>query len=217
MKVINDFINIVCLGKFNPSILNKEFVKDNKIYDAKEEKSKPIFMPVMTNIGYDNIDFFIDLERFQIMQKVEGLEFTNKVIEIMFNYLKTLKYTPINIIGINLNSKIFSENNKRLIDNLNDEKIIYDIFKTKEYVFTYKIRRTKEEREYLNWTIESLNISKENLVKRLFITKQPDNYEVNFNMEIINIKDFKEIHYFLSSFEAIKGEYLKMIFNIFGE
>jgi len=68
--VINNYINMVVLGNFNPSILSHDFLVAECGFDLGNEPTEenpP--MPVVASLGYGDISFFADLGRLQITEK----------------------------------------------------------------------------------------------------------------------------------------------------
>ena len=218
MEIKNIFNNIVCIGKFNPSILNLKFLKDNNIYNLEKELAKPTITPVMVNLKYDNFDFFIELERFQITERNIREDFKIDVIKIIYNYLKVLKFTPISVVGINFESDIMIDNSDMLINNLKNDEVIRKILNTEEFIYSPRIKKNKKKYEYLSWNIETLQSENEKLIKRINIRKQNNNkYRFSFNNELKNIKDYNDLSFFIENFEKIKNENSKIINNLFGD
>jgi hypothetical protein len=214
----NVFNNAVCIGKFNPAILNLNFLEENKIFIPNKEVSKPTITPVMTHLKYDDIEFFLDLNRFQITQKNIGDDFKDDVVKIMYNYLKILQYTPINIVGINFVSDVDIENSEKLIKKLENNENILDALGVKEYIYDSKIRKNEKGFEYLNWDIETIQNAVNNSTKRINIMKKDkEKYRINYNIEIKDVKDFKDLLFFIDNFVTLKDEYNKIISNFFGD
>ena len=214
----NVLTNAVCIGKFNPGILNLNFLKENNIYIPKEEVSKPVITPFMVNLKYDDLEFFIEIERFQITKINIEEEFKDDAIKIMYNYLRILEFTPISLIGINFISDVSINNLEKLIENLENDKNITDTLKTKEFLFVPRIRKHEKGYEYLNWNIEVKQTDVKDLVKRIIISKQDkDKFRISSNFEIKNIKNYKDLSYFIENFEKMKEEHTKIIINFFGD
>ena len=56
------------------------------------------------------------------------------------------------------------------------------------------------------------------LVKRIIISKQDkDKFRISSNFEIKNIKNYKDLSYFIENFEKMKEEHTKIIINFFGD
>ena len=112
--------SIVFIGRFNPQILNHDFLVNNKILPEKEEPFKALFAkednkpftefmstPVLTTIKYDSINIVIEESRFQIQDLNNTDPSTSPIVSITKKYFgEILKYTPISAGGINLNGII---------------------------------------------------------------------------------------------------------------
>lgn len=110
-------MSVVALGSQNPQILNVDFLRDNEIVPVneapfdelfKQEKpfSKFISTPPFTNLALGPIEFIVDEQRFQLREYPITEWAEARIIRIMQNYFGVLKYTPLTMIGINLNSTI---------------------------------------------------------------------------------------------------------------
>lgn len=112
-----NFISFVALGGQNPQILNVDFLKKEKIvpldqhpfdtlFQQKKPFSKFVSTPVLSNLVLDTIEFIIDEQRFQIRDRSVTEWSDTKILSIAQRYFEVLKYTPLKVVGINLNSKI---------------------------------------------------------------------------------------------------------------
>ncbi len=112
-----NFISFVALGGPNPQILNIDFLKNNKILPLDQEPfvsisaqeklvKKFVSVPGFTNLILDNIEFLVDESRFQIREKEISEWGDTKILEIAKKYFEILPYTPLKLVGINLNSII---------------------------------------------------------------------------------------------------------------
>jgi hypothetical protein len=112
-----NFLSLVALGRPNPQILTVDFLKVNKIISTDEPPFDKLFqqekavkkflsVPGFTNLVLGNIEFIVDETRFQIREDgISGWTET-KIIDIAKKYFEVLRYTPLNLVGINLNSII---------------------------------------------------------------------------------------------------------------
>lgn len=109
----NDYINLVVLGSFNPSILTHDFlVKECEFALGNEPSSKIPNVPVIASLDYDNITFFADLGRLQITEK-NCKDLKSSRLPIYLNtYLQKLPYTPITKCGANFSYNLTVENTR---------------------------------------------------------------------------------------------------------
>lgn len=116
-ELSKNFISFVALGSQNPQILNVDFLKRERIvpidqppfdtlFQQKKPFSKFISTPVLSNLVLDTIEFIIDEQRFQIRDKSVTDWVDTKILYIAQRYFEILKYTPLKVVGINMNSKI---------------------------------------------------------------------------------------------------------------
>jgi hypothetical protein len=112
-----NYLSFVSMGGLNPQILNLDFLKTNKIIPTDDEqfseilkREKPltrfVSVPGFANLVLENIEFIIDENRFQLREiKISDWSHT-KILAIADKYFKVLPYTPLKVVGINLNSSI---------------------------------------------------------------------------------------------------------------
>ena len=105
--MINDYINLVVLGNFNPSILTHNFLTAVCGFDlgGKPTKENPP-MPVIASLDYDSFSFFADLGRLQITEKNCENPKQSKLPTYLKTYLDKLPYTPITKYGANFSRNI---------------------------------------------------------------------------------------------------------------
>jgi len=112
-----NFISVVALGGQNPQILNLDFLKANKIIKANEppfdellRQEKPltkfVSVPGFTNLVLGKIEFIVDEQRFQIRDEAIREWPETKILDIAEKYFQVLPYTPLKLVGVNLNSTI---------------------------------------------------------------------------------------------------------------
>ncbi len=108
-----NFASVVALGDQNPSILNIDFLKNNKIIsvDHSPFDQKPNFIstPPFATIGFGPVEIQVEEQRLQVREA--GLsDWNTSIFNIAMNYYKVLKYTPVKTVGLNLNCQIDFEN-----------------------------------------------------------------------------------------------------------
>jgi len=116
-----NFISFVALGRPNPQILNIDFLRNNRILprenepnnkNSEQEKNvkKFVSVPGYANLVLENIEFIVDEGRFQITERSISEWNETKILQIAKRYFKVLPYTPLKVIGVNLNSTISFKN-----------------------------------------------------------------------------------------------------------
>lgn len=105
-------MSLVALGRPNPQILNIDFLVNNKILPFEElpqqgkAVKKFVSVPGFANLVFENIEFIIDEGRFQITERSLSEWTENRILDIAKRYFKVLPYTPLKVVGVNLNSAI---------------------------------------------------------------------------------------------------------------
>lgn len=106
----NDYINLVVLGNFNPSILTHDFLVKKCGFDLGDKPgSKGPPMPVVASMDYDKITFFADLGRLQITEKNCKEPKLSQIPIYLNTYLQKLPYTPITKCGANFSYNLTAE------------------------------------------------------------------------------------------------------------
>ncbi len=114
------FLSIVFLGRQNPQILNHDFLITHGVLPKDKAPFKELFAkkdgqpftefistPVLSSIKYGSISITIEEGRFQIIDNKFENPPASPIIEITKNYFgRLLRYTPLQIGGINLNGII---------------------------------------------------------------------------------------------------------------
>jgi hypothetical protein len=109
----NDYINLVVLGNFNPSILTHGFLVKECGFDlGTEPTSKNPPVPVISSLDYDKITFFADLGRLQITEKNCKEPELSQIPIYLNTYLQKLPYTPITKCGANFSYNLTVENTR---------------------------------------------------------------------------------------------------------
>ena len=122
-NIKKNFISLVVIGGPNPQILNVDFLKDNRILPENEppfdkllkqeqQFTKFVSVEAFSNLVMENIEFFVDNQRFQIRDSAIANWTDTKILSIAKRYFEVLPYTPLKVVGINLNSTIEFDNNE---------------------------------------------------------------------------------------------------------
>ena len=109
----NDYINLVVLGSFNPSILTHDFLVNECGFNlGNEPVSKSPPMPVVVSLDYDNTSFFVDLGRLQITERSCKDPKLSQLPVYLNTYLQKLPYTPVTKCGANFSYELTVEKNR---------------------------------------------------------------------------------------------------------
>ncbi len=81
MEIKANYHSVIAIGGFNPAILTPDFLREYCSFQSDHEPTG-LTTPVTTKLKYGNIEFVMELNRFQI--KLEEIE-----KEIILNALRT--------------------------------------------------------------------------------------------------------------------------------
>jgi len=210
-----NFISLVALGGQNPQILNLDFLTKEKIipvdkapFDALLKQEKPlkkfVSVPGLTNLIIGDIEFVVDEQRFQIRDRVISEWTETTILNIASKYFKVLHYTPLKIVGINLNSTIAfsSEEEARSCQELclpRDSRLV-SIVSNDNISASLALRYPYDEGGRITLTIEQPN-------------KEKDKRVVNLNYEFdLATQDWSKLNDELSKFPDI-AKYADSIFD----
>lgn len=211
MEKKSNFVSAVALGNFNPAILTPSFLAE-KCEFKSEVKPKGTISPITTVLDFGNINFLIDIERFQIREgQPKGFNKT-KTIKLMIKYLEVLSYTPVSTMGLNFNVDI-TMNSKKIIEKLNDKNYLLKVLKAKQFIYTSKEIYLEKSTVNLLW-----ELSKHETDKNILITVKLANniFKINYNSEINNIMDDIDKRYYLDkNYDNIHEEFQSLIKSIF--
>lgn len=192
MKVKNNFISVVSLGCFNPAILTPQFLKEKCGFEA-QEKPKGRTTPVAAAINYGSISFVLDLERFVINHSDVSDFLDSTIVPVMIKYLAVLQYTPVEAIGVNLNYDVteleVADVRKRLHEG---DLELFQLLEFSEATTTYKDHRKSDgARELIEFDIAGR--IDQNTVERLNILIKNSSLQVNYNHEIRNLEQNRDL------------------------
>jgi hypothetical protein len=116
-EIKKSFASLVAIGRPNPQILNVDFLRGNSILPADQSPFAELFRekqpftsfvstPVMASLTFGHIDFFIDEQRFQIKDARVSEWSETLIFDIAKKYFRTLPYTPLSTVGINLHTTV---------------------------------------------------------------------------------------------------------------
>lgn len=198
MEMNNNFVSTAVIGRFNPSILTPEFLKDKCGMDIGDGKYvTPKDIPVAREILFEEkgISFYVDLDRLQIKENritdlagVVGPEYLGK-------YVTKLEYTPIFACGLNFNFEIQlqEEEKKRFALLLNDEEKLFEICKIDKFELETKKHYNKDATVHnVLWILTFFIEDGLKSSVRINLIKSDNIYELNHNIEVIELEKNKE-------------------------
>lgn len=187
--MVNNYINLVVLGNFNPSILTHGFLTTECGFDVGDKPTKESLpMPVVASLDYDGISFFADLGRLQITEKNCENPKQSKLPDYLDTYLEKLPHTPITKCGANFNYDIEIQKGKlndieqRL---LKDRQYFRKALNATEIGLEVTFNVSSESETVRNWTLRTMGQSgKSSTTINVSIAEEPNTVKINFNYEI---------------------------------
>jgi len=212
MKIHNNYVSIVVLGNFNPSILTPNFMINYCDFPKGIELKRGDTTVVVSSLDYGDIAFIAELERFQAIER--NIEDTRniRILKYLINYFEILKYTPINILGVNFNTTI--EKVKQAVFNTLDKSDkIKDFFDIEELNYSKTINLGVASTTNLSWKL-TYNTA-DGYKTRTVINLKNNNLIINKNFEIKvnrgeNIRDIIILKEY-SDFEKKYSSFLKFL------
>ena len=217
MRVENNFVSVVTLGSFNPSILTSDFLIRECSLEIEGKATNEERTPVVSRVDYPGLSFLADLDRFQIIER--GLDELGKsrVVEFLRIYLEKLPYTPLSRCGTNINVNVSGISEKTLITVLTmRKKELLKILGTENFAMETRSRHRTEGDRYIGWTI-IYDIKKEDILGRLTVSRKRNAvYEVNYNYEVAKLeKNHSRLEAITKGYPRIVKHYEKVIRAIF--
>lgn len=215
MEIKNNFLSAIALGSFNPAILTPNFLSEQKIFTF-ETSPKGKTSPVVSEMKFDDISLFVELERFQVRHEdVDHFE-KSPIISIMANYLNILKYTPVFVEGINFNINLINYADSTTAANIFEKPIngiINYVDKSDEYFIDVKttVAMGKEETQGINckyYVDDGISVS-------INLRKSDAEIVLNFNYEVQNINsDRSRLNIIPDNYQNIYEKFIGFIEKI---
>lgn len=128
MKInLTNFSIVVLAQAHNPTILNPDFLKNNKIVDASFTPKDVYCTPPVSQVSfYEGVSIIAEFERLQFIDYVsERIPHDSSIPEIAKKYISTLPHVRYSAVGINFAGHYFWEN-KAAINTFLTDKFIKD-------------------------------------------------------------------------------------------
>ncbi|MBI5554472.1 MAG: hypothetical protein HY920_01285 [Elusimicrobia bacterium] len=187
MEVTNNFFSLVALGNFNPAILKHEFLKNECNLNLPDPIAiSPPQFPVISQIRYPNkLELLMELGKFTLVEPLESAINKSMSLEIFEKYIEKLRFTPVEIIGANVNTNIIftsQDELNNLILVIKDAESIRNFFSSSLVAVNNKIIHKENEDDYreLNYIIPLTDLER----YQLNVQKQGLTLVINFNFEI---------------------------------
>jgi len=136
MKIEYNFVSLVAIGNFNPAIATPKFMGDVcGMAPEKIRQRSPDPIPVLKQLEFENFRFEVHLERLALEELSPKDVYEGKVVHFFKKYYDKLSYTPLKVVGININCNIsFDDENtwKKAKGKVNDYKLYLEFFSSNE-------------------------------------------------------------------------------------
>jgi hypothetical protein len=214
-KKIN-FVSIVAFGNFNPAIITADFINDECELNLGELSGRSPENPVIKQLKFKNIDIDVFLERCQIREHGPESIKKVKILDIFNNIYNKLKYTPMSIVGVNINYDIaFSEKNNELIFKLESPKTILGFFRSDKTLVQKKYLYTEKEEKWHEVQYRLENIK--GLTRSVNVINKLSLCTINYNCETIHLsKNKNELDLIISGYDSFCDEFNKFLKHIEG-
>jgi len=213
----NNFISIIFLGNFNPSILTRDFLENNSIVHFKEEPNNIKATAISSNIEYKDVRIMMDLKLFGVFEKnIEDFS-RNMIMGIAYDTIDLLAYTPIKTIGINFNVNAKILEARKLADNLSEQKDVLDFFGGRSYMINIgkKFEENSEELDNMSMQLKIDNTSSIQInVKKV----KAHGYNVNYNFSSSGLlQNAGNRDHIRNNFKEIYGKFLAVSDKYFND
>lgn len=207
----NDYINLVVLGNFNPSILTHDFLVKECGFDLGSKPiSKSLPMPVVTSLDYNKISFFADLGRLQITEK-NCKEPKSSQLPIYLNtYLEKLPYTPIAKCGANFSYELTTE--KARLENIerwlrNDRNKFCETLQLAVLDLEVCFAIDDKQEKVKNWAFRTQirEYGASTMMKVSYIVGAGNEIKIDFNYEVGNLDKDKKL------LNSVTADYAKVV------
>ena len=193
-----NFVSTVVIGRFNPSILTIEFLKNECGIEIGEGKTvSPVQVPIAREIHFreKGTQFSADLERFQVRESEISDIAEACSPEFVKIYLNKLPYTPIVACGINFAyiTRLKEADKKGFQAFLANEVVLFDLFQIDS--FSLDTERSHINTKDTFTSLWNLNFEIKECLKsaiRIRLFEGDNVYEINHNIEAPNLYKDKE-------------------------
>ncbi len=176
----NNFLSIIFLGHFNPSILTRDFLENNSIVHFQKEPANIKATAISSNIEYEDVRIMMDLKLFGVFQKNIDDFSKNMIVGLAYDTIDLLSYTPIKTIGINfnVNAKILEAG--KLADSLSDQREVLDFFGGGSYIINIGKKFEENSEELVSLGLQ-LKIDNNSSIQIIIKKVKTHGYNINYN------------------------------------
>ena len=185
-KLSDNFFSVVVVGAFNPTILTKEFLKENCGFRF-EGTLKAERNPIQSSIEEENTKFWAGLDKFQVIARSYDVRRIEVLCGTVLQYLNVLAYTPISALGLNFNSTVSEIACESLDSAFYDYLKAYFLTGTAELGFASDMRFMDKDKSFLRGC-ELRRPLNDHLHMRININNLREHLILNLNYELQNLE-----------------------------
>ena len=185
MNIANDYKSVVIIGGFNPTILTPSFLRDCCGYSTDCE---PVGQttPVLSELRFGSSRFLMELNRFQI-SILEPSSFDGLFpLDLAMRYLDVLQYTPLSLIGLNLNFSLSEVKLASLREVLKDPWSIGQVFGIKPISVSLSVQKPNDAGLQVHEVVIS-HLVNPDIKNSLRLTFGSQDVTINNNYEVGNL------------------------------
>lgn len=202
MQISLNFESAVCIGSFNPAILTPNFLQKSCSFSSEREPLGKT-TPVISELRYGDIQFIVELDKFQIIRRNPQNFAHRDLIKVMINYLSILEFTPISLIGINFNYTLHKVDLDRIRDIFNSVHNIEQFIKNN--ILNTSIEWFRNEEDKINLRTANFSYNFDEIIKNAIRVNFENNHIiVNNNYEICELTpERSRINYIMEKYDIL--------------
>jgi len=214
MKININYLSLVAIGNFNPAILTPDFLNDVCQLNLGEPTHiTPPEIPVHKHIKFKNLDIEALLEHLVIKETGPEDIYESYILRIFDNIYRTLQFTPLKVVGVNVNCDLIDDTNTRadklelLISN---PDTLLSFFEVNQIDVTEKFLQIISEKKWISSNYRIDNVRE--LVRHINVAKKKNSCNINYNYEAGPLhKDKSKLDLLLGGYKSFCDEFFNFI------
>lgn len=211
MELSYNHVSVVAIGNFNPAIASLDFLnKTCKLSLGDPTSHSPLEIPVHRHFQFQNLQFTVSIGRLDILEiGIEDIAQT-KTLEIFDTYYKKLPYTPLRVVGININCELIVKSSDKadiLQKKLSLPSTYLDFLGANEIIVTEMTSQTKTEKIWKssNYRIENVK----GFARLIKVEQRKESFGLNYNYETGNLeKNISDLNLLITGYKQFCDEFL---------
>lgn len=214
MKISYNYVSVVALGNFNPSILSVDFLKQVcKIDLGKPRVESPPDIPIHKVLQFENFVFIAALDRLEIKETAIKDISQTRTLEFFNSYYSELRHTPLKAVGVNINSKLHPKTRDTtavIAEKVKNPGFFLDFLGVGQANVTETAVFKEDEKIWLasNYRLEKVR----GLARHINVSKEGDYFNVNYNYEAGNLhEDKSRLDLLINGYNNFSQEFLTLV------